>query len=107
MFVFPKEMCAGQRGVAAQSDLCRRREPAQAELVAGRDEKSRFGQVHLTRDELHPRCVARLRKKADGRGISCEGLVSKGIHLRNRQMHCASQIPVRLLWGAKGLRVNS
>ena len=52
--VFPKEMRARQRGMAAQRDLDRRREPAELPAVAFLEQEGGLGQIHFRRDLLHP-----------------------------------------------------
>ena len=80
-------MRAGEGGVAAQSDLHRGREPAQAPTVLFPVQKRRLGEIHFPGDLLHPLLLRRRGQQTDRRGIAAERPVGKGIHLIDREAH--------------------
>ncbi len=88
----PEHVRARHRGVAAEIDLDRRREPAQVEAaVVATDKERRLREVHLARDELHPFRVACFRQHGDGRRVATERLVRERVDLPDAQRHSAAQ----------------
>jgi hypothetical protein len=59
MAVLPENVGAGQRSVAAQCDLDRRRKPAKIEAVAVGHQKCGFREIHFTSHVAHPAFFAR------------------------------------------------
>ena len=89
---FPQHVRAGQRGMAAQIDFVRRREPAQIEsLVAHRagHQEGRLRQVHLARDVLHPLLIAHRGLHAHGGRVAAKRRVGEGIDVNDRLRHPA------------------
>lgn len=86
--VAQQDMARRQRGVAAQVDLHRGREPAQVEIGAdmiGRHEEGGFGQVVLPGDGLQGRVVEPVVHRDDRGRIAGEGPLGKGVHLDESQ----------------------
>ena len=82
MAFLPQHVGARQRGVAAEVDLDRGREPAQVELaVFPANEERGFRQVHLARHPLHPHGVGRSGQHAHGRRVAAERLAGESVDL--------------------------
>jgi hypothetical protein len=79
---FPQCVRAGERCVAAEIDLDRRREPAQREAVVARKQKCRLGEVHLRGDVLHPLGIALPVEQADRGRVALECLSREGVDLK-------------------------
>ena len=77
----PQHVRAGQRGVAAERDLHRGREPAQRVAAVVRVQERGLGEVHLHRHVLHPHLVARTLHHAHGRGVPHERPLGERIYL--------------------------
>jgi hypothetical protein len=72
---------AGERRVAAQLDLDRRREPAKIELVVAAHQEGGVGLVHLAGNPLHPTLVAPRRKQEHSRRVAPERLAGERVNL--------------------------
>ena len=83
----PEHVGAGQGRMAAESDLDRRREPAEVEAVVVLHEERRLGEVHLAGDALHPAFVACGGQEADRRRVARERRVGERIDLRDPEPH--------------------
>jgi hypothetical protein len=76
-----------QRGVAAQIDFNRWREPSQRPFAAFSSNEGGLGQVHLRRERLHPLRVGFAAvEQADGGGISAERGVGEGVNVEKEHL---------------------
>ena len=81
-------MRARQRGMAAQVDLHRWREPAQViTRVAFRDEERRLGEAIFEGDFLHDGIVEPVFERHDSSRIAVKSTVGEGIDPIERQFH--------------------
>ena len=87
MSVFPQDMRARQRGMAAEIDLDRGREPAEIIAVALGNQKRSFGEIHLTRDVEHPGRFGGFGENADAGGVAGEGFVGERVDLGDADWH--------------------
>ena len=81
---------ARQRRVAAEIDLDRGREPAQAVGVAFAPEEGRLRHVVLPCDRLHGRVGKPTGKRADPGRVAAEQMVGESVDLIERQFHVAT-----------------
>src|SRR5690348_11164220 len=87
MSVFPQHVRARQRGMPAQVDFHRRREPAQIVASILWNKERRFREIHLAGDVAHPGFGRRMGKDTDAGGIAGERAAGEGIHLHNANGH--------------------
>src|SRR2546430_11269387 len=78
---------ARERGVPAERDFHRRREPAEPIAAVFLMEECRLGEVHLCRHVLHPALVARRGEDAHARGVAAERATRECVHLHDPQAH--------------------
>ena len=72
MAVFPEDVGAGKRRMAAQVDLYGRSKPSKTVPVPFGMQKSGLREIHLARDILHPLVIAGRRKNTHGRRVAGE-----------------------------------
>jgi len=82
-----QNVSASQRRMAAQCDLDRGREPAQAEAVILPDQERSLRQVHLARDIAHPPLRTGLCQQTDRSGVAAKHPVGEHVDLRQDLPH--------------------
>ena len=100
---FSEHVRAGERRVAAESHLGRRREPPEREAVVALAEKRGLGEVHLAGDPLHPALVARRGQEADRRGVARERRVGERVDLRDPETHDGGSVATKVLESSPSL----
>ncbi len=100
----PEDVRGGQRRVAAEIDLDRGREPAQAEAVLVAHEERGLREVHLRGHRLHPALGARRGQHAHGGRVAGERTIGERVDLADRVGHASNlthgrwQIVCRRQW---------
>src|SRR6267143_2049244 len=96
MSVFPQDMRARQRGMAAEIDLDRGREPAEIIAVALGNQKRSFGEIHLTRDVEHPGGFGWSWEDADRGRVPRERFAGERVYLCDPEAHASKSIAIGL-----------
>jgi len=92
-------MSGRQCGVTAKIHLYPRGKPTQAKASVGRaipDNESSLGQVHLARQNRHPRIRGQLIEYNDCSGVTREGLIGERIHYPQALLHGRTLRRVRI-----------
>src|SRR2546430_9553248 len=84
---------ARERGVPAERDFYRRREPAEPIAAVFLMEERRFGEGHLTLHLLHPALVPRAGEDAHGGGVAAERVTRESFTL-----HVPQTLVPELTW---------